>query len=49
MTQVGDWGREGGENQSSVALLMANRADTSKPEFVISVGDNFYESEAAVS
>ena len=43
--QIGDWGREGGQNQTAVAEAMARKADSFHPEFVISVGDNFYESE----
>lgn len=43
--QIGDWGREGGQNQTAVAEAMARKADSFGPEFVISVGDNFYESE----
>ena len=43
--KVGDWGRNGGLNQTAVADAMAEKARSFKPEFVISVGDNFYESE----
>ena len=43
-TQVGDWGRNGGLNQSAVADAMAQKAEQFHPDFVISVGDNFYES-----
>ena len=43
--QIGDWGREGGQNQTAVAEAMARKADSFHPEFVISVGDNFYESK----
>lgn len=39
--QVGDWGRDGQHNQSRVAGLMGKVADS--PQFIISVGDNFYE------
>ena len=42
--QVGDWGRQGTLNQTAVAALMARVADSVKPEFVLSMGDNFYES-----
>ena len=44
--QVGDWGRDGGQNQSAVAALMATVADSMKPDFILSMGDNFYESKA---
>ncbi len=42
--QVGDWGREGMQNQTAVAALMAQVADSLKPDFILSMGDNFYES-----
>ena len=42
---MGDWGRNGGLNQTAVANAMALKAEAFNPEFVISVGDNFYESE----
>ncbi len=42
--QVGDWGREGMQNQTAVAALMAQVADSQKPDFILSMGDNFYES-----
>ncbi len=42
--QVGDWGREGMQNQTAVAALMAQVADSVKPDFILSMGDNFYES-----
>ncbi|KAL3162377.1 hypothetical protein ABBQ32_010055 [Trebouxia sp. C0010 RCD-2024] len=41
---VGDWGRDGTQNQSAVAALMATVADAVRPDFILSVGDNFYES-----
>lgn len=44
--QVGDWGRDGLQNQSAVAALMATVADSVKPDFILSMGDNFYESKA---
>ena len=44
--QVGDWGRDGTQNQSAVAALMATVADAVKPDFILSMGDNFYESRA---
>ncbi|EFN52556.1 hypothetical protein CHLNCDRAFT_138537 [Chlorella variabilis] len=41
---VGDWGRQGGSNQSEVAELMGRVAAADPPaQFVISTGDNFYE------
>ena len=43
--QVGDWGRNGLYNQSLVAAAMAQQAKKSKPIFIISTGDNFYESQ----
>ena len=45
VVQVGDWGRDGTQNQSAVAALMASVADSVNPEFILSMGDNFYESE----
>lgn len=39
---LGDWGRQGDEKQKSVAEAMVSVARTSRPDFVISVGDNFY-------
>lgn len=42
--QIGDWGRQGQWNQSDVADVMAAVARQTPPEFVISVGDNFYPS-----
>lgn len=42
--QVGDWGREGMQNQTAVAALMAQVAGPLKPDFILSMGDNFYES-----
>jgi hypothetical protein len=40
--QIGDWGREGNENQRRAAALMARVAACMPPKFVISTGDNFY-------
>lgn len=40
--QVGDWGRNGLYNQSEVAKAMGRVRHNL--DFVISVGDNFYES-----
>ena len=47
--QVGDWGREGTLNQTAVAALMAHVADSIKPDFILSMGDNFYESGSLLS
>eukprot|EP01025_Chloroclados_australasicus_P044368 TRINITY_DN4810_c0_g1_i5.p1 TRINITY_DN4810_c0_g1~~TRINITY_DN4810_c0_g1_i5.p1 ORF type:complete len:335 (-),score=20.22 TRINITY_DN4810_c0_g1_i5:19-1023(-) len=41
---IGDWGRQGEYNQSALGVKMAEFASGFKPEFVISTGDNFYES-----
>ena len=41
---VGDWGRDGGNHQREVAGQMARVADGNGARFIISVGDNFYES-----
>ena len=40
---VGDWGREGHYRQIDVAEQMSHRAVAVGSQFVISVGDNFYE------
>jgi len=40
----GDWGRNGERDQTEVAAQMALAAKATKPRFIISVGDNFYES-----
>lgn len=40
---IGDWGREGGCNQSVLADAMARKALSFRPDFVVSTGDNFYE------
>lgn len=40
---VGDWGREGNQNQKAAADLMAAVANCHSPEFIISTGDNFYQ------
>lgn len=42
--QIGDWGRQGQWNQSELAVVMAAAAARASPDFVISVGDNFYPS-----
>jgi tartrate-resistant acid phosphatase type 5 len=39
----GDWGRQGEQDQVEVAAQMAMAAKDLNPEFIISVGDNFYE------
>lgn len=49
VVQVGDWGRDGTQNQSAVASLMATVADSVKPDFILSMGDNFYESKAVAT
>ena len=46
LLQVGDWGRRGQYNQSHVAAMMGLKASLLEPDFVISVGDNFYPSKA---
>ena len=40
----GDWGRQGERDQVEVAAQMARAAKMVAPRFIISVGDNFYES-----
>ena len=44
---VGDWGRDGQDNQADVARQMGLAADAIRARFVISVGDNFYEDGVA--
>ena len=41
---VGDWGRNGTQNQQQVANQMNRTALVTNVQFVISTGDNFYES-----
>ncbi|KAK4790217.1 hypothetical protein SAY86_017521 [Trapa natans] len=41
---VGDWGRKGGYNQSAVAVQMGIKGEKLDVDFIISTGDNFYES-----
>ena len=41
---VGDWGRNGTQNQQEVANQMNRTALQENAQFVISTGDNFYES-----
>jgi hypothetical protein len=43
-----DWGRQGLHNQSDVAAVMGEVAHTTRPDFVISTGDNFYDCEPDV-
>ncbi|KAI3894661.1 hypothetical protein MKW92_002849 [Papaver armeniacum] len=40
---VGDWGRRGSSNQTLVADQMGKIGEKLDPDFVISVGDNFYD------
>ena len=40
---VGDWGRQGESDQVQVATQMAKAARHLHPQFIVSVGDNFYE------
>lgn len=44
---IGDWGRNGQENQQDVADQMGQYARKHEPEFVINVGDNFYPNGVA--
>jgi tartrate-resistant acid phosphatase type 5 len=44
---VGDWGRDGQDNQADVARQMGLVAAAVGARFVISVGDNFYEDGVA--
>ena len=44
---VGDWGRNGTQNQQQVANQMNRTAQLADAQFVISTGDNFYESGVA--
>lgn len=39
---IGDWGRDGRQNQQAVANHMAEEARHRAPAFIISTGDNFY-------
>ena len=39
---IGDWGRNGEDNQIEVAREMGIVAKNFKPEFIVSTGDNFY-------
>ena len=38
---IGDWGDDDG-NQEGVAMAMGNWAANRNPEFILSLGDNFY-------
>jgi tartrate-resistant acid phosphatase type 5 len=40
---LGDWGREGGAGQMAVAGQMNAWAANQNPDFIITTGDNFYE------
>ncbi len=40
---VGDWGRNGHDDQAAVARQMGETAARMDAEFIVSVGDNFYE------
>jgi tartrate-resistant acid phosphatase type 5 len=44
---IGDWGVRGASNQVAVADAMAARAQTRRPRFIISTGDNFYQNGVA--
>jgi len=44
---VGDWGRDGAFHQAEVAARMGETATALYADFVISVGDNFYEDGVA--
>ena len=44
---VGDWGRNGRENQDLVAAAMGAWAERVGAAFVVSVGDNFYDAGVA--
>jgi tartrate-resistant acid phosphatase type 5 len=40
---VGDWGRDGAQHQRDVAIRMGEAAKARDVQYVVSVGDNFYE------
>lgn len=44
LLQIGDWGRQGGDNQTDVAELMERVAEGWPVDFIVSTGDNFYDS-----
>lgn len=41
---IGDWGRHGADYQTDVAIQMGKTAAAINSQFVVSTGDNFYES-----
>lgn len=41
---IGDWGRNGKHHQRAVGQAMAAAAVATNPDFIVSAGDNFYES-----
>ena len=41
---IGDWGRDGAHHQTAVARAMATASTARRPRFIVSAGDNFYES-----
>jgi acid phosphatase len=43
----GDWGRNGEKDQMEVAKQMGIAAATTRAQFIVSVGDNFYENGVA--
>lgn len=42
--QIGDWGRQGNGDQKKAAQLMAAVGKCMPPKFIVSTGDNFYDS-----
>lgn len=44
---IGDWGRNGSAGQVATAKQMTRTASSIEPEFIISVGDNFYPNGVA--
>jgi acid phosphatase len=44
---VGDWGRNGHDEQRAVGVQMGKTAAAMKPAYIVSVGDNFYENGVA--
>ncbi len=44
---IGDWGRRGRPDQQQVADQMAHLAESFRPQFIVSVGDNFYDDGVA--
>jgi len=45
---LSDWGRNGIKSQKKIANCMALEADSQKPEFIVSCGDNFQEGVESV-